>query len=349
MKLRLMLFLIIIFSNKLFSKDVWIYTDDGTWSDGIIALEQFFDYNNITHKRVYAFDLNNTDNYNNASAICFPGGYAYNYKVALTDKAVNNIRHYIANGGSYIGVCAGAFFASSNVVWEDEEYSYSLSLFKGKAIGSIPKIAKWDNYAMTNITINQENKILQNSQDNLAVLYYGGPYFESEETIFDTIATWDDFNDLPAIISFEYEQGKVLLIGPHLEIEENDDRDSVNFAQELNDVETDWDFLSIIVNWVLGFNTTVETNNGLSYSLSIYPNPASEYIEIAHNIKPTLMHGLDENQEIKIYNTMGECITTPFFPSTSTGNDNLRIDISYLSRGVYYIRVGSQSKMFVKK
>ncbi|MBE2189777.1 MAG: T9SS type A sorting domain-containing protein [Candidatus Kapabacteria bacterium] len=82
----------------------------------------------------------------------------------------------------------------------------------------------------------------------------------------------------------------------------------------------------------------------------IHPNPAAEYIEInLEAIKSTFKHGLDENQEIKIYNTMGECITTPFFPSTSTGNDNLRIDISYLSRGVYYIRVGSQSKMFVKK
>lgn len=337
---KIIIILIILISKDLFAKDIWIYSDDGTWQDGIIALEQFFDYHDISHKRVYAMDLNNSNNYEDAYAICFPGGYAYNYKIALTFKTINNIRDYVANGGSYIGVCAGAFFASSDVVWEGEYYPYSLSLFKGKAIGSIYEIAPWDNYKMTNISINKDNDILRNPPVDLKVLYYGGPYFQSDETDFDTIATWDEFHNFPSIINFNYVQGKVLLIGPHLEIEEDDDRDFTNFALELKDIESDWDFLSIIVDWVLGNNTSVMNNRDLNQSM-ISPNPATDYIEISTSSQ----EGAGDVREIKIYNTMGECVINHEFKITNY--KNLRIDISHLQIGVYFIKIENYTGKFM--
>ncbi|MCO5251160.1 MAG: T9SS type A sorting domain-containing protein [Candidatus Kapabacteria bacterium] len=58
-----------------------------------------------------------------------------------------------------------------------------------------------------------------------------------------------------------------------------------------------------------------------------------------------------EVAELRIFNTLGECVmTTPTaHPSTGSGSDNLRIDISHLPRGVYYVRIGSRTQMFVKK
>lgn len=339
MRKSLILILIILFSNKLLSKDVWIYSDDGTWQDGIIALEQFFDYYKISHKRVFASDLNTIDDLSSALALCFPGGYAYNYKINLTNKTIDNIRNYVAKGGSYIGICAGAYFASSNVVWEGEEYPYSLSLFKGKAVGSIHSIAAWDNYSMTKIIINKKNKIIQSSQDSLTTLYYGGPYFVSNETKFDTIAIWDEYNGFPAIINFNYELGKVLLIGAHLEIEEDDYRDSTSFAQELNDEESDWEFLNTIVKWVLNTETSVDKSYIANNNLVISPNPASDYIEI--NIERFTSLQKFCTSEIQIYNTFGECVlTTPSLLDTPSEQGNVRIDISHLPAGLYFIQIG---------
>lgn len=329
--MKLIIALIILCSCKLISNDVWIYSDDGTWEDGIKAFEQFLDFYEIKHKRIFADDLNNSNNYSEALAICFPGGYAYNYKVALTAKSINNIRNYVASGGAYIGICAGAFFASSEVVWESGEYPYSLSLFEGKATGSIYEIAVWDNYAMTTININQENNILQNEQDNLTVLYYGGPYFESDKTNFDIIATWDEYNDYPSIINFKYENGKVLLIGPHLEIEENNSRDSTQFAEELNDVESDWGFLSSIMNWVLENETSV-TNETIYNDFKIYPSPANSTISLSDGELGT---------NYKIINQFGEEVMNGIY--------NGNIDISNLTNGTYFIIIHEENTVITEK
>ncbi len=68
----------------------------------------------------------------------------------------------------------------------------------------------------------------------------------------DTTATWAAYFDKPAIINFTYGSGRVLLMGPHPEIEEDDDRDGTDFAQELDDQGTDWRFLWTALDWVLG-------------------------------------------------------------------------------------------------
>jgi glutamine amidotransferase-like uncharacterized protein len=348
---KILIAIIIMNSCNLICKDVWIYSDDGTWEDGIIALEQFFDYYGITHERVMADDLNNIADYSEAKAICIPGGYAYNYKIALSPKTIDNIRSYVANGGAYIGVCAGAFFACSEVTWEGIEYPYALSLFEGKAIGSIYEIAFWDNYAMTKININQKNKIIQNAQNNLTVLYYGGPYFVSDKTNFDTIATWEEYNDYPSIINFQYENGKVLLIGPHLEIEENNSRDSTQFAEELNDVESDWDFLSTILYWVLENNTSV-AHRIRDNNIKISPNPVQDYIEL--DISP-LLRGAGGVFEIAIYNVLGEKVFTLSRQSPAMNLPlprslwELRIDVSHLPTGMYFIKIGDQIEKFAKK
>ncbi|MCO5251222.1 MAG: T9SS type A sorting domain-containing protein [Candidatus Kapabacteria bacterium] len=92
-------------------------------------------------------------------------------------------------------------------------------------------------------------------------------------------------------------------------------------------------------------NVSVSESNSVSF---IHPNPASEYIEINAAINPTVNRGVDETAEIKIYNTLGECVNLTRLPSTGSGSGNLRIDISHLSRGVYYIRISSRTQMFVK-
>jgi photosystem II stability/assembly factor-like uncharacterized protein len=80
----------------------------------------------------------------------------------------------------------------------------------------------------------------------------------------------------------------------------------------------------------------------------IFPNPATDYIEISYtnglgvNNSPT-------NKGVNIYNTLGECVLTTPYPSTGSGSENLRIDISHLTRGVYFVKIGERVQIFVKE
>ncbi len=81
----------------------------------------------------------------------------------------------------------------------------------------------------------------------------------------------------------------------------------------------------------------------------IFPNPASEYIEI--NLERwTPPSRWSPSEKIKIFNTFGECVMTV---ETGINVETLhprslrRIDISHLPIGVYYIWIGNYSEKFV--
>ncbi|PKL84619.1 MAG: hypothetical protein CVV22_12065 [Ignavibacteriae bacterium HGW-Ignavibacteriae-1] len=91
--------------------------------------------------------------------------------------------------------------------------------------------------------------------------------------------------------------------------------------------------------------SSVEDFKGDDDNIAIYPNPAMEYITIT---KPSEGFEPSEGSEVKIYNTLGECVNLTTYPSTGSGSGYLRIDVSHLPRGVYYLRIGNQTQMFVK-
>jgi hypothetical protein len=76
--------------------------------------------------------------------------------------------------------------------------------------------------------------------------------------------------------------------------------------------------------------------------LMIYPNPALDYIEIR---KPSECWQPSEGSTISIYNTLGECVMD-LTPALSTG-EGVRIDISNLRVGIYYLRMVNILKFFV--
>ncbi|PKL84634.1 MAG: hypothetical protein CVV22_11895 [Ignavibacteriae bacterium HGW-Ignavibacteriae-1] len=86
-----------------------------------------------------------------------------------------------------------------------------------------------------------------------------------------------------------------------------------------------------------------------SVDFGIFPNPTSEYIEIAVNINPTVNRRVDEIAEMKVFNTLGECVIELADVQHLGDVGHLqRIDISHLPRGVYYLRIGNRTQMFVK-
>ncbi len=229
-----------------------IYNGPGAWAEGIQSFEKFCDWKGITHEQVTPLDVNSVVLKDYYQGIFMPGGDAYYYKLAIDSTGLQNIRDLVSGGGFYMGMCAGSYFAADSIEWEGGIYDYQLELFNGFARGAIDTIAPWPDYVMTDVTMNMNNPINVYSGGRETILYYGGPVYEPKPgQNMDTLATWDAWYDLPAIINFTYGNGRVFFSGPHPETEEDSQRDGNDFADSYADNGSDWPFLWSVVDWLM--------------------------------------------------------------------------------------------------
>lgn len=86
--------------------------------------------------------------------------------------------------------------------------------------------------------------------------------------------------------------------------------------------------------------TGVDETKNFNTGLILYPNPSSDYINISF-----LNNENSDFQDVHIYDIFGQEIDTKLIPySIETG----KIDISNLSTGVYFVRLGTKVAKFIK-
>ncbi len=337
--LSLIFFPVSMYSQIATPTDVAVYDDEGAWEDGVIAFEHFLDWKGLSHERVNAQWINTNDLHPRFRAVYFPGGYAYDYKRKLTAAGERHIRELVDAGGGYVGVCAGAFFAATRVEWEGGSYPYTLGLFKGRAFGALPQIMPWPGYTLTTISLNPLHEVNTRLPRTFTTMYYGGPAFYPDAgQEIDTLASWDQFNAHPAIITLNYGQGRVLLIGPHPEIEETSARDGNLFGSELNDPETEWGLLWPAMDWVLKrpiSDTTMTTAITAETPTTpdapgvgtLFPNPANHIVSINN--------GASSSVEMEISDLLGR---RRIRSANDTGS-GLSVDVRNLPNGLYVVRI----------
>jgi glutamine amidotransferase-like uncharacterized protein len=157
----------------------------------------------------------------NFKVVTFPGGYAYGYKTGLAGSE-HRIRDFLSNGGSYFGICAGSFYAASNVVWQGETYSYPLGIYPKPVVGEIADIVPWPGYALTPTRVSDE--ALGGSLGTIQQMYYGGGYHELPppkpiNTVFASsrFTYSGSASNKADAVRFSYGQGRVFLITTHPE------------------------------------------------------------------------------------------------------------------------------------
>jgi WD40 repeat protein len=90
-------------------------------------------------------------------------------------------------------------------------------------------------------------------------------------------------------------------------------------------------------------DNTSSVDENVDYSaINVYPNPASDYIEISLNkgLKPLVQYGVD----IQIFDMLGVIVLSVEQTSPSIH----KIDISNLAPGIYFIKIGNRVAKFVK-
>ena len=190
-------------------RDIVIYNDEGVGAFGLSCLKEFFKEDDVWLCNAEAVIDGSV--LGMADIFVMPGGADLPYVKKLNGQGNANIRTFVETGGTYLGICAGAYYACSSLEFHkgraDEICdARELALLEAIAIGSIPEIAPPFKDHLSSAAITKVNGI--------PVFYFGGPFFNTTEKV---VGLYDAVNQ-PAIIRRSLGEGSVLLSGVHFEV-----------------------------------------------------------------------------------------------------------------------------------
>ena len=194
-------------------QNIVIYQDEGVGEFGITCLQKFFAEDDI--RLCTSSDVIAGSAFENADIFIIPGGADLPYCRKLNGAGNQNIRNYVEKGGTYLGICAGAYYACRDIEFHkgarDEICAErELALMPATAIGSIPELAS--PYDMTL----KSAAIIPLKRPGLHAYYHGGPYFRLHAPA-EILADYDLPYEAPAIVKTTYGKGTVILSGVHFE------------------------------------------------------------------------------------------------------------------------------------
>lgn len=203
-------------------KNICVYDDDGVGDFSLHAVQHYCAEHNVTS--ISAKTIIEKGISHDTDIFVMPGGADRPYANKLNGVGNQAIRHYVENGGVYLGICAGAYYACSSIEFQKGTMQEiceprELRFFDGIGIGCLPTITvtekPYDNTLQTAGIAN-----LKAVGKKFTTLYWGGCTFVPHtKDKYSVIATYEDIDGQPpAIISCVAGQGKAILSGVHFEV-----------------------------------------------------------------------------------------------------------------------------------
>jgi glutamine amidotransferase-like uncharacterized protein len=149
-----------------------------------------------------------------------PGGESRYVANKLKGQGNRHIRAYIENGGIYLGICAGAYYACAQTEWRQERDEVALAVENELAL--CPLTAKGPIAALPCFSMGEEIPVqitgIESDGQRHDVLYWGGPLFYDVDDNIEILARYSDIPDKPpAIIAGRFGKGRYILSSPHIE------------------------------------------------------------------------------------------------------------------------------------
>ena len=163
-----------------------------------------------------------------ARLLVMPGGADLYYCEKLNGAGNDLIRSFVEQGGAYLGICAGAYYAARDIMWaQDTPHqiggSRALAFFPGTVTGPVAAFIEDGD-----VEKSWKNAVrIRFGEDCHTVLYDGGGLFTDDDTC-DVLARYDDLPGRPAaIISCAVGKGMAILSSPHIEYDADSFCDSL--------------------------------------------------------------------------------------------------------------------------
>lgn len=204
-------------------KKVLIYKDEGAdpFSVACLYSQLSKSLNGVDVRFVDAKTINNKKDWDkNTIALVLPGGRDLPYAEKLGENGCRNIRKFVENGGSYIGICAGAYFGCQNIEWKNGHkdgfaQSRELSFLKGKAEGPLKNLSPT---YKSNYTPASMAQVKWENGETAAIYYHDGPCFypDKESEILAEYSSSE--KNVIAAVKCNVGKGCAVLCGVHPEI-----------------------------------------------------------------------------------------------------------------------------------
>lgn len=211
------------------SRIVYIYSDEGASYHSVSACQYMLQtYTPYPSATINAENLIEGSWRNHAAALIIPGGADIPYGNKLNGLGNQQLRDYVHQGGHYIGLCAGAYYASAMCDFHRDDLlrevigPRELAFYPGSAVG--PTLAPYTYDSELGACIAN----VQWDNDIYSTYYNGGCHFPDANQYDHITALAYYANDVmritdyekekqPAVILCQVGRGKALLSGVHPE------------------------------------------------------------------------------------------------------------------------------------
>lgn len=190
-------------NGRVAEKGTCIYAGSGgeLARDVEVALDELaLCYREVDERDVKADELSE------CSLLIVPGGYTAQCVNTLGVEGFERIREFVASGGGYIGICAGAYIAARRVEVPGHP--------EGLGIIEIENVRKAGRGVKRIFLTRFDHPIVEGYGRELQIWYQNGPLIEAGEGV-ETLAIYEDGS--AAIVCSSYGKGKVVIFSPHPE------------------------------------------------------------------------------------------------------------------------------------
>jgi glutamine amidotransferase-like uncharacterized protein len=205
--------------------EIIVYVDQGVSGDAlrqtVKSLQQEIDLQHHNLRRLDAKGLISENWQNKTALLIMPGGRDVYYHSALSGIGTEKIREFVEKGGNYLGLCAGAYFASNEIEFEKGGQlqvcaKRDLQFYPGVAIGPAYGLGKYSYENDQGV----EAALISWKQFECFAFFNGGCFFDKPENFsnVEVLSSYSSLDEKPAaIVSCKIGKGKALLSGVHIE------------------------------------------------------------------------------------------------------------------------------------
>lgn len=231
--------------------EIGLFIGKGTWDTGKEHLKMFLkehdhSYRSFTAQQILDGELTK----DSVRLLIMPGGESWEYSKELGEQGASTILEFVKAGNGYMGICAGAFYATSHRAGGYSTGPYGIGLLRGTAYDGTALKKEPFIEGMMDLDI-VSHLLTLGFPATFRIVMFGGPSFlydkqEEEHKRIRVMAQFQKIHE-PAMITFHYGRGRVFLSGPHLEIEE----DRTDWGKEFEDPDSEWLMLERVTSFLL--------------------------------------------------------------------------------------------------